>query len=451
MFSPMTLSASSESHPHAPPAEAHVSRDASTVAAHYNQHMGIGREDRQASQIFALRGFNNWVKSVLLSSAPRGGMCLDLCCGKAGDLQKWVSQRPSYIACVDNAFVSLVSGVSRFNSYLINEYQRALIRDARNARAAVAKVPHADFVWADTFRHRLVDHFEPAHRTGAHPQPLFDFASCQFALHYSWESEARARRALQNVGELLKEGEFFVATFPDKRVILDRLGRTGYCWQPEAPADEPVLASPTANLDGGLPPPTLRGPRPPALQNPFYMLAFDGFDRPPEQLAPYGIRYMFALADAIDPCPEYLVDLPTLQAVALEYGLVLEEEWNFAAFDQAFGASFGELKRRVRAPQTADIPPDEWDIITLYMAARFRKNTKLAVQQTGTTVNGVTPEDVAAGAIIGGGASFSQRLDSQPLTVFDIASLYSEADTDAAITTARELLLETAAEEDEPY
>ena len=45
----------------------------------------------------------------------------------------------------------------------------------------------------------------------------------QFAMHYSWSTEARARRALANVSALLRPGGTFIGTMPDANVIVKKL------------------------------------------------------------------------------------------------------------------------------------------------------------------------------------------------------------------------------------
>jgi len=45
----------------------------------------------------------------------------------------------------------------------------------------------------------------------------------QFAMHYSWSTEARARRALANVSALLRPGGIFIGTMPDANVIIKKL------------------------------------------------------------------------------------------------------------------------------------------------------------------------------------------------------------------------------------
>jgi mRNA (guanine-N7-)-methyltransferase len=48
---------------------------------------------------------------------------------------------------------------------------------------------------------------------------LFDVVSCQFALHYAFESEEKAEGAVHNIARLLAPGGYFIATFPDAEHI----------------------------------------------------------------------------------------------------------------------------------------------------------------------------------------------------------------------------------------
>ncbi|MCL7021684.1 hypothetical protein MKW94_001911 [Papaver nudicaule] len=48
----------------------------------------------------------------------------------------------------------------------------------------------------------------------------FDICSCQFAMHYSWSSEARARQALANISALLRPGGTFIGTMPDANYMF---------------------------------------------------------------------------------------------------------------------------------------------------------------------------------------------------------------------------------------
>lgn len=58
-------------------------------------------------------------------------------------------------------------------------------------------------------------------------EPSKDCPTLQFAMHYSWSTEARARRALANVSSLLRPGGIFIGTMPDANVIVKKL-RAGF-------------------------------------------------------------------------------------------------------------------------------------------------------------------------------------------------------------------------------
>ena len=48
----------------------------------------------------------------------------------------------------------------------------------------------------------------------------FDLVSCQFSLHYSFETEARARHYIGNLSKRLKPGGYFVGTIPNANWIV---------------------------------------------------------------------------------------------------------------------------------------------------------------------------------------------------------------------------------------
>lgn len=70
------------------------------VAMHYNAREETGVDERKNSRIFYMRNFNNWIKSQLINEyleKIRGSIThgsplrvLDMCCGKGGDLLKWL-------------------------------------------------------------------------------------------------------------------------------------------------------------------------------------------------------------------------------------------------------------------------------------------------------------------------------------------------------------------------
>ena len=189
----------------------------------------------------------------------------DLACGKGGDLPKWREVGIRAYVGVDIATDSV----------------RKDARERYNKGGFV--FPAALFV-ADAFeaplRGALGDHL-----------PL-DVVSCQFALHYAFSSEARARRALQNVADVLRPGGYFIGTTADADVLVKKLRAVdGLC-----------------------------------VSNDVFSCVFDEkcASKRFDAAHPFGLTYKFTLADAVEDLPEYLVHRPTLERLAGEVGLQLE-------------------------------------------------------------------------------------------------------------------------------
>ncbi|CAG8516916.1 10177_t:CDS:2 [Diversispora eburnea] len=209
------------------------------VANHYNNIEDKGKQRRLESKIIFLRNFNNWVKSVLIGkNTPEQGVVLDIGCGKGGDLLKWGKAKISKLVGLDVAEVS--------------------INDAKNRWGKIDHKFDAEFHVFDCFSKRIsmiesIKNIE------------FDVVSMQFCLHYSFETEEKAKMALQNISSNLKKGGSFIGTSlrPDQ-------------------------------LEFG---------------NSIYSIRFEQKNHFPT----FGHKYWFNLEDAINDCPEYLVHFPTFK------------------------------------------------------------------------------------------------------------------------------------------
>lgn len=294
--------------------------DNTTVAAHYNERKGEGRRGRKQSRIYHMRQFNNWLKSVLIDLHTRPGYSvLDLCCGKGGDLNKWVAAGiSSYVAC-DVAELSVKEAAKRYNSL-----SQAPFR------------PH--LMVGDCFGVSIVD-FAP-------PEQMYDVVSCQFAIHYAFESEDRVRMLLKNVRDCLKPGGFFIGTTVDANVLVRKIRAVD--------GDEISSGIYRVKLDE--------------------RFASKRFARG----TPYGIRYFFTLDQNVEDCPEFLVHFPSFKALALEYDLELFLNCNFHDFYTEFTSEnypdFRNLFRTMNVvDETGTMSADEWDAIYLYAAFAFRR------------------------------------------------------------------------------
>ncbi|XP_073125758.1 mRNA cap guanine-N(7) methyltransferase 1 [Henckelia pumila] len=319
---------------HNPEGDAEFLEDESTkifarkVADHYSARTNQTLEEREASPIIHLKKLNNWIKSVLIQLyTKRGDAVLDLACGKGGDLIKWDKAKIGYYVGIDIADGSIEDCRTRYNG------------DADHHQRRKKFSFPARLLCGDCFEVRL-------DKVLADDAP-FDICSCQFALHYSWSTEARARRALANVSALLRPGGIFIGTMPDANVIIKKLRE----------AD-------------GL-----------AFGNSVYWIRFDEeFENKKfKSSSPFGIKYKFHLEDAVD-CPEWIVPFDVFKSLAEEYGFELVLVKNSHAFVEEYLKipEYIELMRRLGAlgdgkEDQSTLSQDEWEVAYLYSAFVLRK------------------------------------------------------------------------------
>jgi mRNA (guanine-N7-)-methyltransferase len=300
------------------------------VAQHYNKRKNNYRTTTSGATMLGLRNLNNWIKSVLINQhAGTNASVLDLACGKGGDMLKYTKCRIGHYVGVDVAKISVENAVSRYN--------------ADSGREGARDVPMpftAKFLQGDICAVDLASHLPPALR--------FDLVSCQFALHYAFESEARARQCVTNAAARLQPGGYFVGTIPDGSVLRSKL---------------------KGSPDG-------------KFGNQYFKVAFDpsfvGEGKFEAALArsPFGLRYRFYLEDAVDEVPEYMISKPVLVALAKEQGMTLTSWKNFHDFfDDEKDKHFELLQRmKVLPPPHYRLTEAEWEVSYVYNVFAFQKD-----------------------------------------------------------------------------
>ncbi|KAL3229093.1 mRNA cap guanine-N7 methyltransferase [Nakaseomyces bracarensis] len=254
------------------------------VREHYNERTFIAnRSRRHQSPIIKLRNFNNAIKFMLIDKyTKQGDVVLELGCGKGGDLRKYGAAGISQFIGIDISNASIQEAHKRYQSMKNLDFQAILIT-------------------GDCFGESLGVAVEPF------PECRFpcDVVSTQFCLHYAFESEDKARRALLNVTKSLKVGGHFFGTLPDSEFLRYKLNK----FKPEVEK--------------------------PSWGNSIYKITFanneyqkNGNEFP----SPYGQMYTFWLEDAIDNVPEYVVPFETLRSLADEYGMELVLQMPFNQF-----------------------------------------------------------------------------------------------------------------------
>lgn len=318
------------------------------VASHYNNIVQKNIYERQLSDTIGLKNYNNWVKSILIkeyainqyyttlqqqfadSTHPqRGVVVLDLCCGKGGDIKKYIKNKlpvELYIG-VDHAYQSLCDMVQRFST--------------GHSMLYPALIVHADC------HRQLIS-------TVLHSNVYYDIVSVQFALHYSFESKACADIFIRNIAERLVPNGRIILTIPDSNILIYKLRM---CTEQNTVAVKNNVCTVT-----------------------FDSSTYDNTTKLFDGSSPYGIRYNFILKDAIDDCPEYIVHMSTLLELFQQYNVHVQYDMNLHEFWAQYSSQpeYSDLARHMNVVSShqrnaAPISPDEWDAIGLYKAVVLMK------------------------------------------------------------------------------
>lgn len=267
------------------------------VAQHYDN---LIRQERSESSILAIRNFNNWIKAVMISKyVKQGDAVLDLGSGRGGDLGKWCQRKIRMLTSVDVSEKSL-----------------------EDAKVRLASMPWckfaAEWIHANAYTTPLV------------LKKVYDVVSCQFSLHYAFDTEQHARTAISNIASNLKTGGVFIATVPDATQLRQRAHDS---------------------LEFG---------------NQYYTVKFE--DRHLDR--PFGVKYTFTLSDSVVQCPEYLVDTNVLTLLASDHGLTVEMISPFPEFAQTHWQQFSSVAAKMHVRK---LDASETAVSSLYNVVVMRK------------------------------------------------------------------------------
>ncbi|KAJ3447301.1 mRNA cap guanine-n7 methyltransferase [Anaeramoeba flamelloides] len=292
----------------------------SNIQNHYSTLDNESKHNRNNSSIFYLRNINNWIKLVLMGKylMPHSNV-FDVCCGKGGDLLKWQNLRVRNLVAADVTLPCVIAAQKRYSN-LKNRCFRG------------------EFIYGDCFLPGVVDKLPNGF--------FFDFASCQFALHYSFSSQKRIENLLENVSKRLKKGGHFVGTIPNSNWIIKKLRSVeGY-----------------------------------TIQNSKFKIEFEktSLQSQKEKIPIFGAEYKFYLNPSVVGVSEFLVHFPTLVKLAKKYGLELDWKQTFHNI-YLYGSQFKNylllMKKNNCFNQNNTISQIDWDLMNLYLGFAFKKVT----------------------------------------------------------------------------
>ena len=189
----------------------------------------------------AMKDFHNLYvkKKLIIGASKQGDTLIDFACGKAGDLPKWISAKLSFVFGVDiskdNLENRLDGACARFlkmkksnknipyalfvngnSSYNIKDGSAMLSDKAKQITSAVfGKGPkEADKIGKGVARQY------------GRGDEGFNVSSCQFAIHYFFETPDTLKGFMKNIAECTKHNGYFIGTCYDGKMVFKELKKT---------------------------------------------------------------------------------------------------------------------------------------------------------------------------------------------------------------------------------
>ncbi len=187
-----------------------------------------------------LRDFHNlFVKrKLILAVSNRGNTLIDYAVGKAGDLPKWIAANLGFVFGVDVSKDNIENRMDGACARYLNfrkKYRNmpgALFvngnsgQNIRNGKAVFSEkekqIVHAIFGQGAKDKEQLGEGVYKRYGVG---ESGFTISSCQFALHYFFETPASMHSFLRNVAECTKIGGYFIGTCYDGLTVFNLLAK----------------------------------------------------------------------------------------------------------------------------------------------------------------------------------------------------------------------------------
>ncbi len=209
----------------------------------YNPDAYYKNDSEVQTQTRGLRDFHNqYVKQWLIKSVCRpGNTLIDLACGKAGDLQKWIHARLSFVYGIDYSQDNLTNLLNGACARYLNSYKKfrnmpgALFvhgDSSKNIITGAAMFNQRgkeinEVVFGERRRDQGIKEAAPLGKgvmmQANRGKDGFNVTSCQFAMHYMFKSPSTFYNFIENIAECTKNNGYYIATCYDGAKIFDLL------------------------------------------------------------------------------------------------------------------------------------------------------------------------------------------------------------------------------------
>jgi hypothetical protein len=215
--------------------------------------------DRYKYASIVMKNFHNEFikKRELIMKMPQGGSILDIACGKAGDLNKWIDAGFKKVMGIDvvrdniehrtNGAYARTLDIKHTKSgakdtsfvYLTMDGGKRLTSEYVDNLEDIEDKQIAKILWGITKPNQIKD--ASLQKYHNYMQGGFDVISCQFAIHYLFENETTLDNFIYNVDTYLKPGGYFIGTCLDGHIVKDKLRHLKKGQSIQGTRDERVL------------------------------------------------------------------------------------------------------------------------------------------------------------------------------------------------------------------
>lgn len=195
-----------------------------------------------------LQFHNHGIKRMLYSKPKNKGALVELACGEAGDMPRWLDNGYKFVLGIDLVKKNIYGPRSGAYSRMLNRRNHFI------KRVDNEKVSYTDMVFVagdcgksilngecsasindqesvnmlqlvlNKKKGTMQKHYAHIAGQGAHG---FDACSCMFSIHYFFKSEETLDRFLENVSMLLRKDGVFFCTFMDGKLVEDAINEAG--------------------------------------------------------------------------------------------------------------------------------------------------------------------------------------------------------------------------------